>query len=238
MHKLFQQERRNVVDFLLLVDRLEKYSKKDINKGNTPKSIYSVCCAIREAFCLSYNIRKENNVLLYFQDSHILIKLVGRKLKHLGPDERSQAILLNKALKLVNQKTNKKDTGWIPSTPGFFVRKFPTNESFLFFFETIVSENLTLVVDKPIEDTSFVIEKIPLNSITNYDSSFFIIPTGYTEDFSQFIQYMYDIIPSMKKIHLPRLHLSFERILFINYKKDKKSQTNTIISVKKNYDSL
>ncbi|MFO8017200.1 MAG: hypothetical protein R6U96_01070 [Promethearchaeia archaeon] len=214
-----------MVSFLILVHHLEKYSKKDINHGKTPKSIYTLCCAIREAFCLSYNIRKENNVFLYFQDSHILIKLVGRKLRYLGPDERSQTILVNKALKLVNPKTNKKDTGWIPSTPGFFIRKFPSNDSFLRYFETIVGEIPLLVTDKPFKKVDSSIEEIQLNSITRYESSFFIIPAGKIDDLNQFIQKMYDFIPSMKNINLPQLHFSFERILFINYKKDKKSQT-------------
>jgi len=87
-----------LVNFLLFVKNIASYSKSDIDKGNTPLDVYKLCSCIRESFCLSYAIRKNNNLYLYFQNEHILIKFEGRTLRFVGPDERSQALLLEKAL--------------------------------------------------------------------------------------------------------------------------------------------
>ncbi|MGV9171134.1 MAG: hypothetical protein ACOC44_07010 [Promethearchaeia archaeon] len=213
-----------MANFLILVPKLEKYTKKDLNRGKTPKSIYSACCAIREAFCLSYNIRKKNNVFLYFLDSYILIKLVGRKLRYLGPDERSQAILLLKALKLTHSETHKKDTGWIPSTPGFFIRNFPHHESFLHFLETIIRDIPIIVWDKPFHKKfPSSMKEVKLSSLDNYEYPFFVIPSIETDDLNAFMQKIYEIIAPIKSFHLPKLHLSSERVLYINYLKDKTS---------------
>jgi tRNA pseudouridine-54 N-methylase len=212
-----------VVNFLLLVNCLEKYTKQDINKGKTPKSVYTICCAIRETFCLSYNIRKENTLFVYFEDNRILLKLLGRKLRYLGPDERSQAILINKALQLIHKKTNKKDSGWIPSTPGFYIRKFPSHENFHGYFETIASESPFLVLQKShkgIFDES--LETKDLKTLKEYDSPFFIIIYGDPKAHFFFLQDLYKALPCLNFIRLPNIPFCFEKILFLNYVIDNK----------------
>ncbi|MFX1531798.1 MAG: hypothetical protein ACFFBC_11850, partial [Promethearchaeota archaeon] len=87
-----------MVNFLLLFEKIIEYTKKQINKGLTPQKIYELCSCIRETFCLSYSIRKNNNLYLYFQEENLLLSFIGKKLRYLGPDERSQALLLLKAL--------------------------------------------------------------------------------------------------------------------------------------------
>jgi hypothetical protein len=87
-----------LVNFILFIENISKYSKREVDLGKTPHDVYRLCCCIRETFCLSYSIRKENNLYLYFQKEHVLIKFEGKKLRYLGPDERSQALLLVKAL--------------------------------------------------------------------------------------------------------------------------------------------
>jgi len=86
-----------LANFLLIIEEIIDFTKKDIDKGYTPPLIYKICSCIREAFCLSYAIRKNNNLYLYFQKEKILIKFEGSRLRYLGPDERSQALLLKKA---------------------------------------------------------------------------------------------------------------------------------------------
>ncbi len=92
-----------MVNFLLLLEKIIQYNKEIIDKGLTPKKIYELCSCIRETFCLSYSIRKDNNLLLYFQKEHILVSFIGEALRYLGPDERSQALLLEKALNKANR---------------------------------------------------------------------------------------------------------------------------------------
>jgi hypothetical protein len=66
-----------VVDFLILLKSIINYTKKDIDRGETPQKIYTLCSIIRETFCLSYSIRKENNLFLYFFEDHCAVRLIG-----------------------------------------------------------------------------------------------------------------------------------------------------------------
>ncbi|MFO7794873.1 MAG: hypothetical protein ACQERB_00445 [Promethearchaeati archaeon] len=110
-----------MVNFLLLSKRIVNFDKNVIDQGNTPPKIYKICSCIRDTFCLSYSIRKNNNLYLYFVENHYAIKLIGSELRYLGSDERSQALLLNKAINLL-QKRHEDD--WIASTPGIFVKYY------------------------------------------------------------------------------------------------------------------
>ena len=83
----------NLANFLLIIEELINYTKEDIDKGHTPLYIYALCSCIRETFCLSYAIRKNNTLYLYFQEEKILIKFEGSNLRYLGPDDRSQSLL-------------------------------------------------------------------------------------------------------------------------------------------------
>ncbi|MHA1764008.1 MAG: hypothetical protein ACTSYC_09685, partial [Promethearchaeota archaeon] len=87
-----------MVNFLLIIKRIAPFTKKDIDKGNTPLEIYDLCTCIKETFCLSYAIRKLNDLYLYFIEESLFLKFHGGELKYLGSDERSQAILLLKAI--------------------------------------------------------------------------------------------------------------------------------------------
>lgn len=117
-----------MVNFLIINKKLISYEKKDIDQGNTPPKIYDICSCIREAFCLSYAIRKSNNLYFYFIDDHILIKFIGSEIRYLGSDERSQALLLNKA---IHKFYSKKNLEWNESTPGIYVKYVENLESVL-----------------------------------------------------------------------------------------------------------
>lgn len=77
-----------------------------------------LCRCITAAFCLSHGIRRDVIVYLVLQDQ-IIIRLDGSRLKHLNPDERSTAALIQKALNAFSQNREKECE--IESTPGIFV---------------------------------------------------------------------------------------------------------------------
>lgn len=72
-----------------------------------------LCRGIGAAFFLSHDLRREVEVILLLQDQ-VQIRLVGKKLKRLNPDERSTAALIKHALEKLDVEEQQ-------STPGIFV---------------------------------------------------------------------------------------------------------------------
>lgn len=132
----------SLVLFLILNNGYTIYNKKDIDIGNTPLDVYKLCSGIREFFCLSYAIRKKNTLYLYFHSDLTLIKLDGSKLRFLGSDERSQALLLLKALEKANTLINEK---WERSTPGIYVMKLLNPLNIDHFIEKMSFERIFLI---------------------------------------------------------------------------------------------
>jgi tRNA (pseudouridine54-N1)-methyltransferase len=77
-----------------------------------------LCRCVTASFCLSHGIRRDVSVYAVLQD-RIVIRLEGTRLKHLNPDERSTAALLQKALKAYTESVAKESE--IESTPGIFI---------------------------------------------------------------------------------------------------------------------
>jgi len=77
-----------------------------------------LCRCVTAAFCLSHGIRRDVLVYLVLQDQ-IVVRLEGSRLKHLNPDERSTAALIQKALRAFAENTYKDRE--IESTPGIFI---------------------------------------------------------------------------------------------------------------------
>lgn len=212
-----------MVNFVLLIHNFTNYSKKDIDKGNTPLDIYDLCSSIRETFCLSYSIRKDNNLYFYLQNSYDLIKFEGKTLRFLGPDERSQALLLNKALLRINQLTYFEN--WVKSTPGIFVRKFKDEIRVIKYFITLFEEKAIIISDLWTQENKFlsILRSIGLKEIENY---FFIIPTykkvqilnDFVRKLARNIKINYTSFPSIKSIE--------NKILNINYQIDRIRNTN------------
>ncbi len=75
-----------------------------------------LCRAIGAAFFLSHDIRRNVEVTLLLQDK-VQIRLVGDKLRHLNPDERSTGALLKKALEQLAEEE-------VQSTPGIYVSPY------------------------------------------------------------------------------------------------------------------
>lgn len=77
-----------------------------------------LCRCVTAAFCLSHGIRRDVMVYLVLQNQ-IVVRLDGSRLKHLNPDERSTAALLQRALKAFADSTHKDQE--LESTPGIFI---------------------------------------------------------------------------------------------------------------------
>ncbi|MHA1264723.1 MAG: hypothetical protein ACTSRS_05730 [Candidatus Helarchaeota archaeon] len=83
-----------------------------------PPEIYQVIMSIQATFFLSHKIRKETDLFLVFLDENLIIHYRGKKLRYLGPDERSIGMLLMKAL---NRGRKLPPMCQIESTPGIWL---------------------------------------------------------------------------------------------------------------------
>jgi tRNA pseudouridine-54 N-methylase len=193
----------DLVTFLILIEKITSFNKKVIDEGNTPLDVYKLCSCLREVFCLSYSIRKENNFYIAINQNLSIIKLTGSSLRYLGPDERSQAILVLKALEIQEAIPYNK---WINSTPGILIKKTINLEQFLtsiqemgekFFFIDDINSNLRKSTNYTIKHQDVIIldesrEKIlPLHKLGEFE-----------------------------RIHLPKEFSLENKILYINYQLD------------------
>ncbi|MFX0081356.1 MAG: hypothetical protein ACFE94_06365 [Candidatus Hodarchaeota archaeon] len=201
-----------MVNFLLLFEKIIYYTKKDIDKGLTPQKVYELCSCIRETFCLSYSFRKNNNLHVYFQDAHFLISFLGNKLRYLGPDERSQALLLLKALSLMRGRDDSKETNTMKSTPGIYVRRFLGDSSFIHYFKSIIEGNVHLIVDdiEPIKEDLVVIK----------ESDFYVIPTFTSSTEKSDLIHMFRQMKNINFLSLSKIKPIENKILYINFQKD------------------
>ncbi len=218
-----------MANFLLIVEEIPDYGKSDIDKGNTPPEIYSVCSCIRTAFCISYGIKKKNNLFIYCQNKNFLIKFEGEKLRYLGPDERSQALLLKKALNTLNNNNIPK-IGWIESTPGIKMKKLNNIHSFFSFLSNLNIIYITFVSDafSPFDIAflchCFDVPRIkPLKRLENLNEHFFIIPSSK----STIINLLREIASSRPSILefitiaiLDKIKIMSDKILYINFQID------------------
>ncbi|MFX1417922.1 MAG: hypothetical protein ACFE9N_03260 [Promethearchaeota archaeon] len=210
-----------MVNFLLLIENITYYSKQDIDKGKTPLKIYTLCSCIRETFCLSYSIRKKNTLYLYFQKELILIKIEGKRLRYLGPDERSQALLLEKALNKSIKILSIKDSNWEKSTPGIYVRKFSDNSSLINFFRGIMVGNNFLIRDDQQNPKDRVEDFISNNKfIKVMENDFFIIPTNIISKRDSDTIKTFEEVKNIKYISLSKIKGLENKILYINFRKD------------------
>jgi len=210
-----------LVNFLLLIKKVSHYSKEIIDKGLTPLSIYMLCSCIRETFCLSYSIRKDNNLFLYFQKEHILICFTGNELRYLGPDERSQALLLEKALNKANKIDLKIKDGRKQSTPGIYALKFLDHLSFLGYINSLVLGSIYYIIDKE----EFIKEEREIHEGNiNFeffmDRNLFVIPTYDNFIEKSKILELSKELKNIKFFSLSKIKQIENKILYINYLKD------------------
>ena len=205
-----------MVNFLLLIKKISAYSKKDIDQGKTPLDVYQLCSCIRETFCLSYSIRKENNLYLLFQEYNALIKFEGKKLKFLSSDERSQALLLYKALNLSSEILS--FDNWYKSTPGIYIKKF---EDFNAFIEIMkLREIKSVLIASTHNERTRLWEIIEFDQIKNPKECLYIIPIYDISDLSNSFLNLLNEIGKVKILVLIPIKSIENIILYINYKID------------------
>jgi len=211
----------NLANFLLINEEIINYTKEDIDKGYTPPLIYKICSCIRETFCLSYAIRKNNTLYLYFQKEKILIKFEGSRLRYLGPDERSQAILLKKVLDKNISTINSNGNKWIKSTPGIYSKSFLDDSSFIDYLVSSVQDPIIFVFDEVDNmDKTNIPEIKNINTLENLRDNFYIIPTYPFSKNNNIIKLMLSLT-NIKLVTLPKVRSIPDKLLYINYLIDK-----------------
>ncbi|MFX1383005.1 MAG: hypothetical protein ACFFBP_11235 [Promethearchaeota archaeon] len=219
-----------MADFLLFFEKFHDYDKIDIDKGNTPPEIYKICSCIRNTFCISYGIKKKNNLFLYFQKDKALIKFSGNKLRYLGPDERNQALLLKKAFDKLNNEILFKSNDWVESTPGIYVKKLNNAHSIVSFLNKLNLNKITFISDL-ISPFNFgflyhyfdVPNIKKFKQVKNLKEQFFIIPSNKTTMIN-LLRNIVQSYPSMLEFitiaTLDKIKTISDKILYINFQID------------------
>lgn len=214
-----------LANFLLYIDELSDYSKKVIDNGQTPLDVYQVCSIIRESFCCSYSIRKNNNLYFYVDSPQILIKFEGSSLRYLGSDERSQALLLKKALDKLDGFEKLNGQKMQISTPGIFVKRLKKTESILDNIADLQHDKIVVVNGFKIENANRNI--IYLEDLENLCDYCYIFP------FLQNSQRLVDFLGIIDD----KLNLIFTNLSHIKGIEDKILYVNHLIDQKKNLDT-
>ncbi|TES96205.1 MAG: hypothetical protein E3J90_08490 [Promethearchaeota archaeon] len=206
------------LDFLIFLECVTQYTKSDIDKGKTPLDVYTLCAIIRESFCISYTIRKNNNLYLYIETDHLFIKIEGKSVRYLGSDERSQALLLLRAIMKIETNENYNDREWIKSTPGIYIKKLPSSEFILENINGNFNDNRIFITDISKEKVKQNVkygENIDENSSDCYLFSF----SQESITFLKFIQKVNEEC-SLKNIDLSKIRGIENKILYINFLDD------------------
>jgi len=214
-----------LVNFLILLKKITDYSKKEIDKGNIPIIVYQLCSCIREAFCLSYSIRMDNNLYLYFEKEYILIRFKGKRLRYLGPDERSQALLLDKALNKARQIISPESERWEKSTPGIYIKKYSDNNSFMNSFFSNKKGKIYFILDNFKEkNKKIAILSLDKDFLAILDNDFYIIPTYNSLNENMEFLELFKTLKNIIRLSIPKANTIENKILYLNFRKDQ--QTN------------
>lgn len=215
-----------MVNFLILVKNITNFAKSDIDRGSTPLDIYKLCSCIRETFCLSYSIRKNNTLYLYFQNEQTLIMFKGDKLRYLGPDERSQVLLLKRAINVSQTPTTLIEKDWVKSTPGIFVRRFTDNTFFYNFWKSNFKGNCYLILD----NDHYSREEYDLSFLSNetldhIDELLFIIASyNLSQNNTENVMFLKKV-KNVKLVNLSKIKPIENKILYINFLIDQQIYT-------------
>jgi len=144
----------------------------------------------------------------------------GISLRYLGSDERSQALLLKKALDKINCAGKLDSQVWQKSTPGIFVKRLLKGESIL---ENIIDlYNDKVIVIKEFEKDFMKSDIINLGELDNLTEYCYIFPFPQnlciTEDFLGRIEGRYKI----DYVNLAKIRGIENKILYVNFLIDQK----------------
>jgi hypothetical protein len=185
--------------------------------GYTPQKIYEICGCIREHFCLSYNIRKNNNLYIYFVTEDFSVKFIGEELKYLGPDERSQALLLNKAINKREVSLNSLDKHWINSTPGIYAKKFVSFDRFIEELSNLIRKRFHIIINRIGKFEKYL--DVDYKDLTKENiESESLITIFLNENFPMTI--LMDILKDFNDpviLYLPKIREAQNKVLYINF---------------------
>lgn len=209
------------MDFLIFVECVSEYSKGDIDKGRSPVDVFKLCAIIRESFCISYQIRKNNNLYLYIETNHLFIKIEGKTLRYLGSDERSQALLLLKALTKIENNENCNGREWTRSTPGIYVKKLLSSELIIKNINKIFGDNKIFITD--ISQEIFKENFIYRENACEDSSHCYIF--SFSQDSIPLLNFLHKVNEecSLKNIDLSKIRGIENKILYINFLDDHKN---------------
>jgi hypothetical protein len=210
-----------LVNFLLILENSVEYSKQEIDTGQTPQKIYELCSCIRETFCLSYSIRKDNNLYLYFNEKRLFLSFIGNKLRYLGPDERSQALLLLKALEKGRTIAPSGNHKMVQSTPGIYCTKFLEDSSLINYIANIDDGIVYLIIN----NSEFIGKKLNIAFLNDKieiinDKNLYVIPTyPLSSEISEMMIQLKDM-KNINLLSLSKIKSTENKILYINFRKD------------------
>jgi len=159
-----------------------------------------LCRAIGAGFFLSHDLRRDVEMVLLLQN-RIQLRLVGDRLKHLNPDERSTAALIQRALERVEAEE-------VESTPGFFVSEGSLPEVLDRLYQVGAHP---LVLDE---------EGEPIESVGLPDD-----PAFFLSDHEDFAEHEAEVLADLPRVSLGRrpLHAS-QCITIVHYLLDRREE--------------
>jgi tRNA pseudouridine-54 N-methylase len=209
-----------LVNILILTDKISNFTKNDIDLGRTPLDVYKLCSIIRESFCCSYSIRKFNNLYIYFDSTQFLIKFEGISLRYLGSDERSQALLVKRALEKLNGAEKVGSMRMQKSTPGIFIKKSVSSESILDNIANLDRNKIILINEYNVGNIDSA--NINLEEIDNLWDYCYIFP--YAQNSERTIELLRAIEKKhkLKYVNLLEIKGIENKILYVNFLIDQK----------------
>ncbi len=203
-----------MVNILILIDKIAKFTKNSIDLGRTPLDVYNLCSVIRETFCCSYSIRKNNNLYIYFDSIQTFIKFEGKSLRYLGSDERSQALLLKRALDKLNE-IEKLNLRMQRSTPGIFVKRLSSSESILENITDLYNDKI--IVINEFEKENMESDIINLEELDNLGEYCYIFPFPQISRSTIEILRVIDEKYQLKYANLSKINGIENKILYVNF---------------------
>jgi len=158
---------------------------------------------------------------VYFQEENVLISFIGKKLRYLGPDERSQALLLLKALNKVRGIDAIKGIDMMESTPGIYVKKFQKDSSSIHYFKSMIKGKVYLIIDY-IESIKKDVAAQTLNEEIEVieESNSYVIPTYTTSTEKSDLINGFRQMKNINFLSLSKIKPIENKILYINFRKD------------------
>jgi len=152
------------------------------------------------------------------------MKYDGKKLRFLGSDERSQALLLKRALEKINGSEKVKTQEWEKSTPGIFVKRLPISGSILENIDNILHNKIVFITE--FENKNLYPDVINLDDLDGLSEYCYIFPYSQNLQISlRFLQLIKENY-NLKYINLSNIKGIENKILYINFRIDQSKDIN------------